>query len=276
MDPTHMDTAAAPSDRWQIKLDAFEGPLDLLLHLVRKEEVDIHQVSLTSIAGQYMEYLELMNELNLNVAGEYILLAATLVYLKSRALIPRELLPEDNADGEGGEDPAEQLIREIEAHQQYVEAARRLAEKQLHQESLWPRGVFADDLADDEEAYVEATLFDLLEAFREIRGRLAADEAGLNIHRKRSTVQEKIIEVARRLHGKKSIDFQSLFEPEEGELLDKSDLISTFLAILELMRLGVIRVLQRARFGTLRVFKAVADEEMEKRSNERIREESID
>jgi segregation and condensation protein A len=269
-----VDTSTSNDDRWQVKLDNFEGPLDLLLHLVRKEEVDIRDIPIATIADEYLKYLDLLKELDLNVAGEFLLMAASLVYLKSRVLIPRELL-QHVEDGESDEeDPEELFYRELEEYQRFREAAQRLAEKRLHQDSLWPRGGPPADLDDDGEPYLEVTLFDLVEAFREIRERMDAQPEGLHIERKRISVGEMIRRLAGRLRGTRSLDFHEIFERRDGTMMERSMLVATFLAVLELMRLQVIRVLQRKRFETLRVFKTVSDEELERISNEGIREES--
>jgi segregation and condensation protein A len=267
--------AAIPQDqRWQVKLDIFEGPLDLLLHLVRKEEMDIRDIPIATIADEYLKYLDLLKELDLNVAGEFLLLAASLVYLKSRVLIPRELL-QHVEDGTGDtEDPEELFYRELEEYQRFREAAQRLAEKRLHQDSLWPRGGPPTEVDEDGEPYLEVTLFDLVEAFREISVRLEAEPHGMHIERKRTSIGEMIRWLTGRLRGERSLDFHDIFVDQSGEMMSRSMLVATFLAILELMRLQVIRVLQRRRFETLRVFKTVSDEELERISNEGIREES--
>lgn len=268
-----MDTFTPQEDRWQVKLDNFEGPLDLLLHLVRKEEMDIRDIPIATIADEYLKYLDLLKELDLNVAGEFLLMAASLVYLKSRVLIPRELL-QHVEDGSGDEeDPEEIFFRELEEYQRFREAAQRLAEKRLHQDSLWPRGGPPTEVDEEGEPYLEVTLFDLVEAFRELSERVSSSD-DLRIERKRTSVGEMIRRLAGRLRGSRSLDFHEIFADGQGTVMNRSMLVATFLAVLELMRLQVIRVLQRKRFETLRVFKAVSDEELERISHEGIREES--
>lgn len=269
-----METFTPQEDRWQVKLDNFEGPLDLLLHLVRKEEMDIRDIPIATIADEYLKYLELLKDLDLNVAGEFLLMAASLVYLKSRVLIPRELL-QHVEDGSGDEeDPEEVFYRELEEYQRFREAAQRLAEKRLHQDSLWPRGGPPTEVDEEGEPYLEVTLFDLVEAFRELSERLGPPADDMRIERKRTSVGEMVRRLAGRLRGSRSLDFHEIFEDHDGSMMNRSMLVATFLAILELMRLQVIRVLQRKRFETLRVFKTVSDEELERISNEGIREES--
>lgn len=269
-----MNSVAPQEERWQVKLEVFEGPLDLLLHLVRKEEMDIRDIPIATIADEYLAYLDVLKELDLNVAGEFLLMASTLVYLKSRVLIPRELLQHtESAEGEE-EDPEEVFYREFEEYQRFREAARRLAEKRLHQDALWPRGGPPAELDEDGEPYLEVTLFDLVAAFREIRERLESRPEGLRIERKRTSIGEMVRLLAARLRGTRSLDFHEIFQARDGGMMGRAMLVATFLAILELMRLQVIRVLQRKRFETLRVFKTVSDEELERISNEGIREES--
>jgi segregation and condensation protein A len=271
---TGAETEEGADKRWKVKLEIFEGPLDLLLHLVRKEDVDIRDIPIATIADEYLAYLDVLKELDLNVAGEFVLMASTLVYLKSRAMIPRDLLQHtQDADGEE-EDPAEVFYREFEEYQRFKEAAQRLAEKRLHQDSLWPRGGPPAELEEDGEPYLEVTLFDLVEAFREIRERAETRPPSLTIERKRVSIGEMVMRLADRLKGHRSLDFHAIFQRHDGLIMDRSMLVSTFLAVLELMRLQVIRVLQRKKFEGLRVFKTVSDEELERISHEGIREES--
>jgi len=271
---TDIEPDTPPDQRWKVKLEIFEGPLDLLLHLVRKEDVDIRDIPIATIADEYLAYLDVLKELDLNVAGEFVLMASTLVYLKSRVLIPRDLLQHTEEHGGEEEDPEEVFYRELEEYQRFKEAAQRLAEKRLHQDSLWPRGGPPAELDEDGEPYLEATLFDLVEAFRDIRERAEARPPGITIERKRTSIGEMVKLLAERLKGHRSLDFHEIFTQRDGSVMYRSMLVSTFLAMLELMRLQVIRVLQRKKFEGLRVFKTVSDEELERISHEGIREES--
>ncbi len=269
-----MESYTPQEERWQVKLEIFEGPLDLLLHLVRKEEMDIRDIPIATIADEYLKYLDVLKELDLNVAGEFLLMAASLVYLKSRVLIPRELLLHMEEGSGDEEDPEEVFYRELEEYQRFKEAAQRLAEKRLHQDSLWPRGGPPSEVDEEGEPYLAVTLFDLVEAFRTIQERLEEVPPEYLVERKRVSTGEMVKRLAGRLKGTRSLDFHEIFEHDDGTPMDRSTLVSTFLAVLELMRLQVIRVLQRKRFEMLRVFKTVSDEELERISNEGIREES--
>jgi segregation and condensation protein A len=228
---------------YRVRLPAFEGPLDLLLHLIRVNRIDVADIPILEITRQYNETLDLMRELNLEVAGEYLVMAATLVHIKSRML-----LPPDPALAPGApEDPRKELARQLEEYQRYRQAALRLAEAEA--ESLLTWGGPASRASEFEgEATVEADLFGLLAAFKKMLDALGRQEQEA-LHRERISLLDRIRWILGRLETSRRASFSSLFEG----VASRSELIVTFLALLELIRLRVAGAVQTDRFGEIEV-----------------------
>ena len=228
-------------------LPAFEGPLDLLLHLIKINEVDIYDIPIALITEQYLEYLNLMRELNLDVASEYLVMAATLAYIKSRMLLPAqpELTEEETAD-----DPRNELLQRLLEYQKFKQAA-----EQLGNNEILGRDVFARSAQDELEAgegseEIEASLFDLMEALREILKKVETQEKLLDFTRERISLKDKMIEILERLKDVEYIVFQDLFS---GSIV-RHEIIVTFIALLELIRNQKIRALQFQEFGSIRIY----------------------
>ncbi|HBG47345.1 MAG TPA: segregation/condensation protein A [Deltaproteobacteria bacterium] len=232
---------------YNIKLDIFEGPLDLLLHLIKRNEVDIYDIPIASITEQYLEYIEMMKEMNLDFAGEFLVMAATLVHIKSKTLLPvdEEATPEE----EDGIDPREELIRKLLEYQQYKEAAKELGERDLLGRDVFARGaeVPLDEL-EEGAAFVNVSVFDLMEAIRGILDR-APKERTLEITSERFKIADKINYIMELLGREKSAPFTSLFT--DGAT--RGEVVVIFLAILELAKLLMIRVHQ-TEDGVIRVY----------------------
>jgi segregation and condensation protein A len=222
-----------------IKLRVFEGPLDLLLHLIRLNEVEITDLPVAEIAQQYGEYVSLMHDLDLDVAGEYLLMAATLAWIKSRMLLP----PSGEGDEEEGADPRAELVARLLEYQRYKEAAEQLGERTLE-----GRDVFAAQTPDaeplpDEERPLAVSLVALLEAFR----RMLAKAGGTGRHEVTGepvSVRDRMLVVMDALARYESIEFERIFELEAQGPPTRRLLIATFLAVLELVRLAAVRVYQ--------------------------------
>ncbi len=248
--------SSLPEDVPRIHLPLFDGPLDLLLYLIRRDKIDIHDIPIAPITRQYMEYLELMRELNLDVAGEFLVMAATLIHIKSKMLVP--VSPTEAEGEEEQEDPREALVRRLLEFQRYKEAAGVLHQQAQIRAATWTRPDSALPRFDDAgEEMVEAGLFDLIAAFKELlerRKTLLAHEVGA--HGK--SLEERIDELLALIREGESLDFLELFRQQET----KADMIVTFLALLELIRLKRVKVYQRGHFGAIRVFRPVgpADE----------------
>ncbi len=231
---------------YEVKLEAFTGPLDLLLHLIRKHEIDIYDIPIALITQQYLESLQAMKDLNLSLAGEFLVMAATLIHIKSRMLLPKEEEPETGE--EEGDDPRSELVRRLVEYQQFKEAAGRLSDqeklwRQMFQRDLEPvqpvREVFADDAV---------TLSDLLGALQDVLMRTEAN-AMLEITPDTITVQDRINGVIERLEDTPTLTFTALFDGATNRLM----VIVTFLALLELVRMKLVRIYQADLFGVIRI-----------------------
>jgi segregation and condensation protein A len=243
-----------PEDAPKIHLPLFEGPLDLLLYLIRRDKIDIHDIPIAPITRQYMEYLELMKELNLDVAGEFMVMAATLIHIKSKMLVPVD--PTEASGEEEAEDPREALVQRLLEFQRYKEAAGVLHQKGEIRAATWTRPEGSLPFLDDAgEEMLEAGLFDLIAAFKELLERrklLIAHE----VAPEGQSVEERMEELIGMIRIGESLDFLDLFVTLETKL----DMIVTFLALLELIRLKRVKIYQRGLFGPIRVFRPVGPE----------------
>jgi segregation and condensation protein A len=221
----------------------FEGPLDLLLHLIHKNELDITNIPIALITEQYLEYLKLMKVLNLDVAGEYLLMASTLLHIKSKMLLPTP--PEEGEEEEL--DPRAELVRRLLEYQKYKEAASELEKRPIRDRDVFirlnPMGL------EGEEEKVQVSLFELLEAFRIILERAKAEEFH-EVILDRLSVEEKVQEILSLLQREKRSMAFHLFFPDQTS---RKVIIVTFLAILELVKMKLIRIFQMSPFETIRL-----------------------
>jgi segregation and condensation protein A len=240
-----------PEDVPQIQLPLFEGPLDLILYLIRREKLEIHDIPIAPITKRYMEYLDLMRDLNLELAGEFMVMAATLIHIKSKMLVP--VSPAEAAGDEEQEDPRAELMRRLIEFERYKEAAGLLHQKLAIRQATWSRPDAAVPIFDDAgEEIFEAGLFDLISAFKELLDRrkvLLSHE----VESEGKSLEQRIEEVLAIIKEGESLDFLELFRSQET----KGDMIVTFLALLELIRLKRVKVYQRGMFGPIRVFRPV-------------------
>ncbi|MEW6335710.1 MAG: segregation/condensation protein A [Thermodesulfobacteriota bacterium] len=239
---------------YEIKLDIFEGPLDLLLYLIRKNEIDIYNIPIALITEQYLAYLDMMRSLNLDLAGEYLVLAATLIHIKSRLLLPPA---EDEESGEEGQDPRAELVRQLLEYQTFKEAALSLEARPLLDRDVFSRGATAEDQAvaeEEDEGEIEIGVFELVQAFRRIIAGLDPSD-DLVIDTDRMSLTERINEIMERLTESRQLTFTELL----GARTDRKGIVYTFLAILELMKLRMIKAYQSGPFGPIRLFLAVEE-----------------
>jgi segregation and condensation protein A len=238
-----------PSDAPRILLPVFEGPLDLLLYLIRRSQVDIHDIPIAPITRQYMEYLDVMHELNLDVAGDFMVMAATLIHIKAKMLVPVD--PTEAQGEEELEDPREALVQRLLEFQRYKEAAGVLHQKAEIRAATWTRPDSVLPQFDEVgEEMLEAGLFDLVSAFKELlerRKTLLAHEVADS----GKSVDQRMDELMELIREGESVEFLELFASQET----KADMIVTFLALLELIRLKRVKVYQRGVFGAIRVFR---------------------
>jgi len=251
-----------------VRLEVFEGPLDLLLHLIKKDEIDIYDIPIAVITQQYLEYLEMMKSLNLDIAGEFLLMAATLLHIKSKMLLPpAEEEQVEEGQEERKEDPRAELVRRLLEYQRFKEAALDLTQGSLLDRDVFTRTLFEGKLLEGgEEALIgEANLFDLLEALKKVLQGIPPEEFQ-EVTLDQLNIKEKIHQIMDRLWEIESLTFNELFAAASP----RREIILTFLALLELLRLRLIRVYQSEAFGTIRIFSPLEREEGQKRMAERI------
>ncbi|RKU34861.1 hypothetical protein C6496_18470 [Candidatus Poribacteria bacterium] len=238
------------SPMYSIKLEGFEGPLDLLLHLIEKEEMDIYDIQISQITERYLEYINLMEQLDLDVASEFLVMAATLLHIKSQSILP-QLTP----DAEYTLGDQAELVRQLLEYKRFKEAAQALdiyAERRTLLYSRSPK--LHADLDGTREFEIKATLFDLLSAFKNINDRAAeidTEEMYETVEEETITVEDKIAFIDRQLTNEDQLLFEDLFPLSSSKL----DRIVTFLAILELIRLGKIVTVQTDHFESIYIVK---------------------
>ena len=233
---------------YPVRLDVFEGPLDLLLHLIKKHEVDIYDIPIALVTQQYLDYLDLMQELNLDVVGEFLVMAATLIHIKSRMLLPRA----DPAQEDPGEDPREALVRRLIEHQRFKAAAELLHEREIQRSAQWarPDGRLHDVVGEAPEPEVDVDLFSLMAAFRHVLER-ARQRPVVVLPPEQISIETRIEQLLARLSETDACGFEELF----GDVQARAGMIVTFLALLEMIRLKLVRVFQQGNFGPIRVYK---------------------
>jgi len=226
----------------EVFLEAFEGPLDLLLYLIRRQNLDILDIPVAEITRQYVEYIEMMQELHLELAGEYLLMAAMLAEIKSRMLLPRS-----EEEEEGEEDPRAELVRRLQEYERYKKAAENLAELQRMERDLHQATVEVVDRKTTIEP-PDLQMQELLMAFKDVLSR-AEMFAHLHVQREPLSVRQRMSEVLLKLTDGRFIEFKDLFDPQEGRM----GVAVTFIALLELMREAVIEIVQSAAYAPIHV-----------------------
>ena len=238
------------ADAFAVRIQQFEGPLDLLLHLIKKNEVNVHDIPIALITQQYLDAIGLMQELNLDIAGDYLVMAATLIHIKSKTLLPR---PETAASVEGeDDDPRDALVRRLLEHQKFEAAAELLHEREQVRSAQWqlPDERIAGLAGDGYEPELEVDLFSLLSAFQAVVQR-ARHRPKVLLPAEQLSVEARIEQLLARLSETDACGFEELF----ADAHDRAGLIVTFLALLEMIRLKLIRVFQSGSFGPIRVYK---------------------
>jgi len=235
---------------YKVKFEVFEGPLDLLLYLIKKEEVDIYEVNLTQLATQFIEYIELMRMLDLDIAGEFLVMASTLMYIKSRELLPvdQQVTPEGE---EETEDPRWELIRQLVEYKKFKDAAAQLQALELRQENVYPRQPCKPEF-ETGLARPNVSIFDLLNAVNSVLKRITQREDLRDIFEDKWTVSEKIEFLLKMIQSQASVKFSALF----ANASSRSEVVVTFLALLELIRLKQIVAVQAEDFGEIEIEKA--------------------
>lgn len=233
---------------YKIKLEIFEGPFDLLLYLIRKDEINIYDIPIAGILDQYLKYLELMRLLDLNIAGEFIVMAATLMQIKSKMLLPQEVRLEDEIPDEE-KDPRVELVKRLLEYKQFKEAAEQLRLKERARQDLFKRPAVSKD-EETGESFFEASLFDLISAFSKAL-KDVPKELIYEVIKDEFTVEGKVNELLHMFEDHKRITLTSLFSNAKNKL----EAIATLLAVLELIRLKEVIVVQKSLFGEIEVLK---------------------
>lgn len=256
--PAGSEPVAAPAeevfesqlDSIQIKLQSFEGPLDLLVHLIKKNQMNVYDIQISVITKQYLEYLNLLQELNLDVASDFLVMAATLIHIKSKMLLPR---PETAAGDPGEEeDPRDLLVRRLLEHQKFKAAAELLHDKETLRNAQWgrPDSRIEAIAGDDYEPEFEVDLFTLLSAFKQVLER-ARERPPVVLPGEEIPIEKRIDQLLERLSETEACGFEDLFD----DVATRGDMIVTFLAMLEMIRLKLIRVFQAGGVGAIRIYK---------------------
>jgi segregation and condensation protein A len=226
-------------DQYKVKLEFFEGPLDLLLYLIKKDEVSIYDIPIARITEQYLDYLIAMQELDIAVAGEFLLMAATLIHIKSQMLLPRDPdQPEESA-----EDPRDELVHQLIEHQKFKAAANSLYQRATIESATFTRAPLETDANNPE---ISATAFQLFELFRDVLSR-KKELAQLEIARDEMTMAEKIAEIKAMVGRGGKIRARDLFEAARS----KREMVLIFLGILELVKELALRLVQNEQFGEI-------------------------
>jgi segregation and condensation protein A len=244
-DAEDMDDPSSEFSSYQVKLEVFEGPLELLLHLIKQNKLNITDIPIALITREYLDYLGLMKSLNLNVAGEFIVMASTLIHIKSKMLLPPDVTEEDEEAG----DPREELVRRLVDYKRFRDAAETLEGREL----AW-KGVFrrksppTQDEGEDAVPLTDLSLFDLLDALRALLERIP-EKRDIDVIVDELSVKDRMAEIRQRLTAGSSMTFDELFENQAS----RDHIIVTFLAVLELIRISAIRVEQTNLFEPIRI-----------------------
>jgi len=233
---------------YKLKLDVFEGPLDLLLYLIKKDDIDICDIPIAQITDQYLEYINMMKMLDLEVVGEFLVMAATLIQIKSRMLLP----PDPTLEEDQEEDPRDDLMKRLQEYKLFKEIAEQLKEKEIERQKLYARHLDAEDqqeIVDDaKEVYFEANLFDLINAFSKALEKFK-DQRVYEVEQEEFTVEDRIHFILHSLLQKAKVQLADFFAAAR----DKMEVIVTFMAVLELIRLKEIKVVQKRMFADIEV-----------------------
>ena len=236
---------------YKVQFEVFEGPLDLLLYLVKKEEVDIYDINLTKIATEFIRHIEMMRQLDLDVAGEFLVMAATLMYIKSRELLPVEQQVEATEEDEDTEDPRWELIRRLVEYKKFKDVAARLQERETQQENTYARQPGKPQIVEAPVARPVVSIFDLVNAVNAILKRFQQQEVR-DIFQDKWTVSEKIELLLRTLSERTTIKFSELF----ASATSRTEVVVTFLAMLELIRLKQLLITQHEPFDEIQLVRA--------------------
>jgi len=237
---------------YKVKLEVFEGPLDLLLYLIKKEEINIYDIPVARITDQYLEYLEFMKLLDLDIAGEFLVMAATLMHIKSKMLLPPDQIDQEQEEA----DPRAELVRRLLEYKKFKEAASELAQMESQQKHLFPRvgSLQPEEMSMPKDMLFEASLFDLITAFTKVLKDIPKDVFH-EVIKDEFTVSQKMHDILHMMVEKPSVLFLDLFKAVKN----KREMITTFLALLELIRLKAVIVKQSSPFSDIEIIRCAEE-----------------
>jgi segregation and condensation protein A len=232
-------------ETYRVKLEnIFEGPMDLLVHLIKKNELDIYDIPIALVTEQYLQYLEWLKIMNIDYAGDFIVMASTLAQIKSRMLLPA------SAEDDDEDDPRREIVKPLLEYLQMKSAAEQLSERHLLGEETFLRGRDQKEFLEiQHEEYIQVSLFELIDAFQKILEKIPSDQR-MEFTADKISVKERITQITDILEAKGSMTFIELF----SDYPDKSEVIVNFLAILEMVKLALIRIVQHTQTGVMRLF----------------------
>lgn len=224
---------------YNIKIPVFEGPFDLLLHLIKEAKIDIYDIPIALITRQYLQYIEMMKELNLEIAGDFLVMASTLIHIKSRMLLP----PDEETPLEEQEDPRLELVQKLLEYQTFKDAASTLREREDEWKKVFSKAPPSDE---DEELYlIDVNLFDLMSAFKKLLETVSPDI--ITITKETLTVKDRMSVIMEMIEGLDAMRFEEIFKGSRTRM----HLIITFVSLLELIRLGLVKAYQEKEFGNI-------------------------
>jgi len=231
---------------YHVRLTQFEGPLDLLLHLIRRDKINIYDIPISHITKEYLSYIEIMQDLRLEVAGEFFVMAATLMRIKAQMLLPKR------PDEEDEEDPREELVRNLLEYRKFKEAANHFADRESDRRKVFTRPAVRPPEGEKDTSLMEVSIFDLVDAFKKVMEDLK-NQISYRIEKETYTIEEKIDLIRDRIESNSEILFTELFSGE----FDRLEIIVTFLAILEMARLGELSARQMTSSGDVWLYRPV-------------------
>lgn len=251
---------------YKLQLEKFEGPLDLLLYLIKKNDIDICDIPIAQVTDQYMEYIQMMKLLDLDVVGDFLVMAATLMQIKSRMLLPPDPLAVEEVD------PRSELVQRLQEYQKFKQIAEEFKDKEAWRQGLFQRIVDQEQMdklkEESEEVFIEATLFDLINALN-VAMQKVPEKRTYDIEKEDYRIEDKIHTIVHLLMERPTVSLLELFSKASG----KREMIATFIAILELIRQREVVAVQRRHFADIEIMR---NTEHEKPAAESIEESVVD
>ncbi len=255
--PYNERLSQAPSSPLNVRLDQYEGPLDLLLDLIRRQQIDIRNIPIASITSQYLSYLDQAREMDLDIGAEFVFMAATLIHIKSRLLLPTD--PALRKEGEADEDPREELVQRLIEHERFKNAAEMLQQKRIVEENVWSNPQMKQFISEDEDPGLAVSLFDLIKAFGDVLERVASRPV-YEIRDEEISVSDMVRHVRSLLLATRKDKPLFILQVMEMQRSRRA-MICLFLAVLEMVKTQTVEILQADMFGEIALAKGQRFEE---------------